>query len=165
MSKKIFELAKELGMGGIDLVERLREKGFAVRNHMQVLGTDEIKKITNAFKQNDKKEKKVPKKKVKKKVVRTSSKEVTKKNIIRKKKGVQKSKQVETDTSRDIQAVYESQQETLIQEKDTEDTTGTKKTIIIRKEKTSNKKTFGGYGLSLDLNINKALQKPCKKRP
>lgn len=34
MPKKIFELAKELDMGAIDLVEKLKSDGFNVRNHM-----------------------------------------------------------------------------------------------------------------------------------
>ncbi len=36
MPKKVFELAKEIGVGAIDLVEQLKGMGLNVRNHMVV---------------------------------------------------------------------------------------------------------------------------------
>ena len=45
MPMKIFELAKELNKGPLDLVEELKNKGLAVRNHMTSLSDDEVEKI------------------------------------------------------------------------------------------------------------------------
>ncbi len=45
MPTKIFELAKDLDMGAIDLVEFLKSKGYAVRNHMSALEDDEVEKV------------------------------------------------------------------------------------------------------------------------
>ena len=41
MPKKVFELAKELEIGPLDLVESLKAKGFPVRNHMAELSDEE----------------------------------------------------------------------------------------------------------------------------
>ncbi len=49
MPKRVFELAKELGMGAVDLVEGLKSKGFAVRNHMQTLSDQEVEKVLASF--------------------------------------------------------------------------------------------------------------------
>ena len=45
MAKKVFELAKELGIRSLDLVETLRSKGYAVRSHMSSLTDEEADKI------------------------------------------------------------------------------------------------------------------------
>ncbi len=42
MSKKVFELAQELGLNSLDLVEELKVKGFNVRNHMAVLSDEDL---------------------------------------------------------------------------------------------------------------------------
>ncbi len=73
MSKKVFELAKELGIGAIDLVEKLRSEGLNVRNHMVALTDDELNQALKIFepKEDSAAKKKVTKKKVtKKKVVK-----------------------------------------------------------------------------------------------
>lgn len=47
---KVFELAKELNIGAVDLVNKLRDHGINVRNHMVALSPEEvtsIKKIVN----------------------------------------------------------------------------------------------------------------------
>ena len=44
MSKKVFELAKELDMGAIELVESLRNMGLLVRNHMAAISDADIEK-------------------------------------------------------------------------------------------------------------------------
>jgi len=85
MPKKVFELAKDLGVGAIDLVEKLKSEGFDVRNHMVSLDDDQVKKAITLFepKADEKKaakkvtkkkaaKKKVAKKKVVKKVAKTS---------------------------------------------------------------------------------------------
>ncbi len=135
MSKKVFELAKELGIGAVDLVDRLREKGFILRNHMQVLNNDEIEKLYNVFKQDDEK-KKVSKKKVKKKTVKKTSKKVAKKNLIRKKAEHKKSNTVNADTAQNTQKDQVLQQEESTEETYTDHPTIKKgPTTVIRKKK------------------------------
>jgi translation initiation factor IF-2 len=71
MPKKIFELAKELDMGALDLVEVLKTRGYQVRNHMTALTDEEVVKFMAEFKKDSAPtgdEKKTTKKVVKKKV-------------------------------------------------------------------------------------------------
>jgi translation initiation factor IF-2 len=49
MAKKVYELANEIGVGAIDLVEKLKSMGFNVRNHMASLTDDEIAKAKAAY--------------------------------------------------------------------------------------------------------------------
>ncbi|MEE2742790.1 MAG: translation initiation factor IF-2 [Bdellovibrionota bacterium] len=76
MPKKIFELAKEMGIGPLDLVEDLKSKGFSVRNHMTSLSDDDLAKIEELNKAKTsttaKKKKKVVRKKVAKKKASTA---------------------------------------------------------------------------------------------
>lgn len=44
MSKKVFELANEFGIGAIDLVEKLKANGLNIRNHMVTLSDEELSK-------------------------------------------------------------------------------------------------------------------------
>ncbi len=84
MPKKVFELAKELDIGAIDLVEKLKDLGFNVRNHMVSLTDDEVDKAMTAMAPKADAaptKKKVTKKKVAKKKV---SKKVTKKKVVKK---------------------------------------------------------------------------------
>ena len=78
MSKKVFELAKELDMRPLDLVDKLRSKGYAVRNHMSPLSDKEIEGICVEFVKKEEESADSKKKKVKKKT--------TKKSVGRKKK-------------------------------------------------------------------------------
>jgi translation initiation factor IF-2 len=84
MSKKVFELANEVGMGAIDLVEKLRGIGLNVRNHMVVLTADELEQATKELgfsggpavaekKAKTTTRKKVAKKKVTKKVIKKAT--------------------------------------------------------------------------------------------
>ena len=50
MPRKVFELAKDLGMGPLDLVESLKSKGFAIRNHMAELSDADVEKVLADFK-------------------------------------------------------------------------------------------------------------------
>ena len=80
MPKKIFELAKEQNIGALELVEKLREMGFSVRNHMSSLSDEEISKYQEMLFEstNAKSKKKATKKKVtKKKVTKKSTSAVT----------------------------------------------------------------------------------------
>ena len=87
MPKKVFELAKELEMGPLDLVESLKTKGFNVRNHMAELSDDDVTKFLSALKK-DKDESSagldVKKKVVRKKVAASESKTVEKKTVEKK---------------------------------------------------------------------------------
>lgn len=47
--KKVYELATELGIGAVDLVEKIRQLGINVRNHMQGLTSEEVEKILEQY--------------------------------------------------------------------------------------------------------------------
>lgn len=49
MAKKVYELANEIGVGALDLVEKLKTMGFNVRNHMATLSDDEVAKAKAAY--------------------------------------------------------------------------------------------------------------------
>jgi translation initiation factor IF-2 len=49
MAKKVYELATEIGVGALDLVEKLKSMGFNVRNHMASLSDDEVIKAKAAY--------------------------------------------------------------------------------------------------------------------
>ncbi len=49
MAKKVYELASEIGVGALDLVEKLKTMGFNVRNHMASLTDDEVLKAKAAY--------------------------------------------------------------------------------------------------------------------
>jgi len=49
MAKQVFELAKEIGIAPLDLVEKLKKMGFNVRNHMASLSDEEVAKAKAAF--------------------------------------------------------------------------------------------------------------------
>ena len=98
MAKKIFELAKELEMKPLDLVEYLKGKGFNVRNHMASLADEEVEEIL-ALRKSEEEEKaqtsgakkKVAKKAVKKKTAKTTKKaEDGKKKAVRRKTVIRK---------------------------------------------------------------------------
>ncbi|MFA6239217.1 MAG: translation initiation factor IF-2 [Bacteriovorax sp.] len=83
MPKKVFELAKELEVGPLDLVESLKARGFNVRNHMAELSDDDVSKFLSAL-QKDKEE--------------SASKEEVKKKVVRKKAPASEAKTVEKKT-------------------------------------------------------------------
>jgi translation initiation factor IF-2 len=72
MPKKIFELAKELDIGALDLVEQLKTLGINVRNHMSTITDEEFDLLQKHLKKEEEasagKAKKVAKKVVKKAV-------------------------------------------------------------------------------------------------
>jgi translation initiation factor IF-2 len=49
MAKKVYELATEIGVGALDLVEKLKTMGFNVRNHMASLSDEEVAKAKAAY--------------------------------------------------------------------------------------------------------------------
>lgn len=81
MPKKVYELAKELDVGAIDLVEKLKSEGFEVRNHMVSLTDDQVEKAMLLYRPSEP-ETKATKKKVTKK--KAAKKKVTKKKVVKK---------------------------------------------------------------------------------
>lgn len=79
MPKKVYELANEIGVGAIDLVEKLKSVGLNVRNHMVTLSDEEVEKALKVY--EPAKEAKATKKKVTKKKV---AKKVAKKKVVKK---------------------------------------------------------------------------------
>lgn len=76
MPKKIFELAKDLDIKPLDLVDKLKAEGFNVRNHMSSLTDEEIEKVQALYKSVEAEpvKKKVTKKKaVRKKTVKKAT--------------------------------------------------------------------------------------------
>lgn len=55
MAKKVYELANEIGVGALDLVEKLKSMGFNVRNHMASLTDEEVAKAKAAYEAPEKK--------------------------------------------------------------------------------------------------------------
>ncbi|MES2529284.1 MAG: translation initiation factor IF-2 [Bdellovibrionota bacterium] len=49
MAKKVYELASEIGVPSLDLVEKLKKMGFNVRNHMASLTDEEVAKAKAAY--------------------------------------------------------------------------------------------------------------------
>jgi translation initiation factor IF-2 len=49
MAKKVYELANEIGVGALDLVEKLKSMGFNIRNHMASLSDEEVTKAKSAY--------------------------------------------------------------------------------------------------------------------
>lgn len=83
---KVFELAKELDMRAIELVEKLKGMGMNVRNHMVVLTEEQIAKARNELVEADAKEKTTKKKTTKKKTAKkkTTTKKTTTRKVVRK---------------------------------------------------------------------------------
>jgi translation initiation factor IF-2 len=121
MPIKIFELAKEIGKGPLDLVEELKSHGFAVRNHMSELSDDEVVKVKELL--SPKEEAPAAKKKTKKK---TAKKKTAKKKVVKK-----------------VAASAESETEEATEETKTAKKTVTrrKKTVVRKKAKSSEEVT------------------------
>ncbi|MDP7319887.1 MAG: translation initiation factor IF-2 [Bacteriovoracaceae bacterium] len=106
MPKKVFELANEIGIGAIDLVEKLKDMGMNVRNHMVTLKDDEVKKAMEAFGSNDEgTQKKAKKKKVTKK--KATKKKVVKK-VIKKSASSTKSEEEDNEKASPVKAKSEA---------------------------------------------------------
>lgn len=84
MPKKVFELAKELDIGPLDLVESLKAKGFAVRNHMAELSDADVETYLAAIKKDEVRDDSSRKKVVRKKAPTQASAPVVKKTIEKK---------------------------------------------------------------------------------
>ncbi len=86
MPKKVFELAKELEIGPLDLVESLKAKGFNVRNHMAELSDEDVAKfLSDIQKEKEETQAAEPKKKVvRKKAPSAEAKTTEKKTVVTK---------------------------------------------------------------------------------
>lgn len=123
MPKKVFELANEIGVGAIELVEKLKDMGLNVRNHMVTLQDDEVAKALEAFSPGDGSgQKKVAKKTVTKK-------KVTKKKVV--KKVIKRT--TESDANAD-ESPAEVQASSVDEENDSGDASE-KSTKVVRKKK------------------------------
>ena len=131
MPKKVFELANEIGVGAIDLVEKLKSEGMSVRNHMVTLSDEEVGKALDLFAPKEKKvaKKKVAKKKVtKKKVVKKTTKKVVSKKATTKK---------EVDVEEEVapEEVKEEQTQVEVEAKKVETTEDEPKKVVKKKKK------------------------------
>ncbi len=116
MPMKIFELAKELDMGAIELVEDLKAKGYEVRNHMTALSDEDVEKVMASFKASTEaatETKKVVKKKTVKKAAATEEGATPKKAVTRKKRTVIRKKAGESDEEAETPNQSASLQEAL----------------------------------------------------
>ena len=173
MPKKIFELAKELEMGAIDLVEELKANGFNVRNHMNSLSDDEVDKAVEIIKAKNapaddaagkkkKAKKKTAKKKtatkkktVKKKVSKASSAssdsdveeeaKTSKKKAVKRKTVVRK-KSAKKETSSEDTEQSETIEDSKIEAKSEVDSTSTES---VETEETSKKEDSKSGGLRI----------------
>lgn len=103
---KVFELAKELDIGAIDLVEKLKGMGLNVRNHMVKLSDEEVAQAKQAFAPDEEKptKKKVTKKKTAKKATK---KKVVKKKVVKKKVVKKKAEDEKTEEAEEVKPVEE----------------------------------------------------------
>ena len=88
MPKKVFERAKDLEIGPLDLVESLKAKGFSVRNHMAELSDEDVEKFLNTLKKEKEEidsQAADTKKKIVRKKVSTSEIKATEKKVVEKK--------------------------------------------------------------------------------
>jgi translation initiation factor IF-2 len=97
MPKKVYELAKEMELNSLDLVEKIKEVGISVRNHMSSLTDEDVEKILSIHAAPEEKSvaKKAKKKASKKKVTKKTTKKATKK--VAKKASVSKDTEVLAD--------------------------------------------------------------------
>ncbi len=135
MSKKVYELAKELELSSIELVEKIRDMGINVRNHMVKLSEEDLGTIMKSINESKaaaaapakKKKKTVRKKKaVKKKVVKKKTSKAqaaeaekpivekveVKKKIVRKKKAT---KEAEIEAKKEARAQEKFEKEQMTQ--------------------------------------------------
>jgi translation initiation factor IF-2 len=117
---KVFELAKELDIGAIDLVEKLKSMGMNVRNHMVKLSDEDVEKAREALAAKAPAAKKTTKKKVvkkatKKKVAKKASasgekvaKKTTKKKVVTVKRKAKTLKKKAASEEADVQTKAEA---------------------------------------------------------
>ena len=119
MPKKIFELAKELDIGALDLVEKLKGEGFNVRNHMNSLTDDEVTKVMALFAPTPEAAPATTKKKTKKKktVKKGAKKKTAKKKTVLRKKGEEKDEALEASAPVEEEEVEEKVTKKVVKKK------------------------------------------------
>jgi len=107
MPKKVFELAKELDIGPLDLVESLKAKGFAVRNHMAELSDADVASYMASVKKDEEasSETSAKKKVVRKKAPAAAAKTVEKKTVERKAAASDEAEEAEKKTTKKASTV------------------------------------------------------------
>ncbi|PIP90270.1 MAG: translation initiation factor IF-2 [Bdellovibrionales bacterium CG12_big_fil_rev_8_21_14_0_65_38_15] len=161
MPMKIFDLAKELDMGAIDLVEALKAKGFPVRNHMSALTDEEVAQVMAEYRKSEPTPKTAKKKTAKKKAG-------AKKKVV-KKKVVKKSGDAEETLAADAPEAQKFEEPTAVEAKTSEakaeddssnedkkkTVTKKKKTIVLRKggEPEDDEPTAGGSSAKGGLRV------------
>lgn len=137
MPKKIFELAKELDIGALDLVEKLKGEGFNVRNHMNSLTDDEVTKVMAMFASAPEAAPKSTKKKTKKKktVKKGAKKKVAKKKTVLRKKGEEKEEALEAQSEAEEEGeTVEVEAKKVVKKKVVKKTTKKKATEKVEEE-------------------------------
>jgi phosphatidate phosphatase APP1 len=83
MSKKVYELANELNISSVDLVTKLRDLGFNVRNHMVALTEAEVESAMKALNPPSAEKDATKKKAIKKKLSHAKSLKKMKRKIVK----------------------------------------------------------------------------------
>ncbi len=141
MPKKVYELANEIGVGAIDLVEKLKSMGMNVRNHMVSLSDEEVQKALEVY--APAKEEKATKKKTTKKKV--AKKKVTKKKVVKKvakkasKEGDEKASEEAPEEVAPVEAKAEAEKSS-----EEESADRPKKTVVRKKKAATRKKADEG---------------------
>ena len=123
MPKKVFELAKELDIGPLDLVESLKAKGFAVRNHMAELSDADVETYLAAIKKDEVRDDSSKKKVVRKKAPAQASAPVVKKTIEKKATAVLADEDGEADKKASKKTSTVKKKATVIRRKTDEEET------------------------------------------
>ena len=116
---KIFELAKDLEMRPLELVEKLKGLGLNVRSHMSVLSDEEAQKALQSLREQkiqqemeEAQQSQSKKKKAKKKTTKKTTKKVAKKKIVTSKKVVKRKANEKADITSDDEKLKTEPSET-----------------------------------------------------
>ena len=127
---KVYELAKELDIGAVDLVDKLKEMGLDVKNHMVSLSTEEVAKAKSVFMPS-------PTAASGKKVVKKVAKKVAKKTVVKKVTKVDEEAPLEAEEAASVSVVpietAEASQVVSAEETATEKPKVTKMKTVTRK--------------------------------
>lgn len=143
MPKKVYELANEIGIGAIDLVEKLKSEGMDVRNHMVTLSDDEVKKALEVY-EPAKKEAKTTKKKTTKK--KAAKKKVAKKKVVKKVAKKAATKKEEEPVEEAKVETKAAEEKPAAEEAPAEEKAAAPKKTVVRKKKTVTKKKAAEAG-------------------
>ena len=163
MPMKIFDLAKELDMGAIDLVEALKAKGFAVRNHMTALTDEEVAQVIAEYRKSEPAPKSAKKKVAKKKA--GAKKKVVKKKVVKRSDSEEEAAAPAATTEAVVEAPESPKAEAVVAKAEAEPAesgedkkktvTRKKKTVVLRKggEPEDDEPTAGGSSAKGGLRV------------